>query len=282
MRRRRPGLRLLIAAALVLLPVAPAHATSSGADVHGDDEGDVYVGSGGLILPGSVDMQTRQQVAACSGCSWRLTTPCVASALGNAFGSGCTSVVRGCPGGRLLRSWFRPEGSAWRETGLVCLGPGGPVTVAAVGRAAADRARRGIPGLTPAFEPPAGVVTQLPVLFTSGQAGGEQHWEWDLAGHAVTVSARPSWEWDFGDGAATRTLDPGAGYPRGGVDHVYRTAGRRIAACTTTWSAHFRVDGLGPFPVPEPLVQRASFAVPVGEGRAVLVPAGTRSSPGGG
>lgn len=267
---------------MLLLPAAPAHAAAPTVDVHGDDATDAYAGTGGLILPGGIDSRTRVEVASCGGCAWRLTTPCVASALGNAFGSGCTSVVRGCPGGRLLRSWFRPEGAAWRETGLVCLGPGGPVTVATVARAAADRARRGIPDLVPTFAPASGVVTQLPVLFSSGQPAGEQTWEWDLGGHAVTVSARPSWAWAFGDGAGVRTLEPGSGYPRGGVAHAYRTAGRHPAGCIATWSAHFRVDGLGPFPVLEPVVQEVRFTVPVGEGRAVLVPVGTRSSPGGG
>lgn len=39
----------------------------------------------------------------------------------------------------------------------------------------------------------------------------------------------------------------------------------------TTWAATFTVDGLGPFPVVEPVRQQAALRLAVGEGRAVLV-----------
>ena len=249
--------------ALVLLVGTPPAARA--ADVHGDDEHDRYVGTGGLVLPGTTDEDTRREVAGCADCSWRMTSPCVASVLGNAFGSGCTSVVRGCPGGELLRAWFRAGGRPWREVALVCVGPGGPVTVARAGHAAAERVTRGIPPLVPAFQPPHGVLAQLPVRFRSGQPPGEQRFALSLLTSAVTVAARPTWSWTFGDGAHVEDSS-------GQVEHVYRVASRYEATCTSTWSARFTVDGLGPYPVPEPVVQTASAGVSVGEGRALLVP----------
>ena len=55
--------------------------------------------------------------------------------------------------------------------------------------------------------------------------------------------------------------------------HVYRRAGDFRVACTATWSGTFVVDGLGPFPVVEPLRQTQVREIAVGEGRALLAPA---------
>jgi hypothetical protein len=257
--------------ALVALSGAPG---ARAADVEGDDGGDRYVGSGGLILPASVPESTRRTVAGCQECSWRLTTPCVQSGLGTPFaGQGtCTSVVRGCPGGQLLRTWFRGHGSGWRDLGLVCLGPAGPVTVAAVADAVHDRVVQDVPPLRPTAQPARGVVTQLPVLFQSGQPGGAQRWPMAVLGTRIEVTATPTWQWSFGDGGGAETSDPGRHYPVGGVAHAYRTAGERGVVVRAVWSATFVVDGLGPFRVDEPVRQEAAVVVAVGEGRAVLTP----------
>lgn len=263
---------------LVALAGAPAH----GADVHGDDGADRYVGTGGLILPGSVPDGTRRTVATCGDCAWRLTTPCVESTLGTPFSGqpGCTSVTRGCPHGELLRAWFRGPDSAWRAIGLVCLGPGGPLTVRDVSRAVRDRVERSVPALRPAAQPPAGVLAQLPVVFVSGQPGGVQRWAMSVAGAEVEISASPRWLWAFGDGARVTTDDPGQRHPVGGVSHVYRAAGARAVEVTCEWSATFTVSGLGPFPVREPVRQTDTVGVVVGEGRAVLTPPPREGSPG--
>lgn len=263
---RRPSLPLgaFVLALLVAIPISvgPARAT----DVHGDDARDRYVGTGGLVLPGTVDTTTRRQVAECGDCDWRLSSPCVASVLGNAFGDGCLSVVRGCPGGTLLRTWFRDGPQPWRDLGLMCVGPGGPVTVATVGGAARDRVERGIPPAAPAFLPAHGVLAQLPVRFASGQRPGDRHWSMQVLGTPVSIVAHPGWDWDFGDGSRLHDSDQGM------AEHVYRRSDVFSVACTTTWAATYTVDGLGPFPVPEPVTQVWRGSVDVGEGRAILVP----------
>jgi hypothetical protein len=246
------------------------------ADVIGDDQRDVYVGTGGLLLPGSVDDRTRRTVAGCADCQWRLTTPCVDTSPGHAFDSAgptpCVSVVRGCPGGRLLRSWFS-DGGAWRETGLICLTDARPVTVARLGSDVSARLEEALPRLRPSTDPARGLLTQLPVIVAAGQPADEQ-WTMPLLGRDVVVRARATWTWDFGDGARLTTGDPGAPFPRGAVAHAYRRSGVFAMSCTAQWSATFSVDGLGPFPVPGLLTQRADMPVAVGEGRALLVPGG--------
>jgi hypothetical protein len=271
----------LLSAALVLLtglsmPMAAVAAPAApAADVHGDDERDRYVGSGGLILPGGVDDDTRHEVSRCGGCGWRLTSPCLDAGLGNAFDgqSACLSVVRGCPGLReLLRAWTRPVGGQWHEVGLVCMERTTPITVEQVDRAVAARFSAEVAPLGPAGQPGRGVVTQLPVLFDSGQPAGPQRRVFRVLGESVTLTAWPSWTWDFGDGAAMDTTDPGGRFPHDAVSHVYRRAGEFVVHVDSRWTAEFTVDGLGPFPVSEDLAQRASLQVRVGEGRALLTP----------
>ena len=267
----------LLSLALIHGSCASAHALPRGpaADVHGDDENDVYVGTGGLLLPSSVGSSTRAEVATCGGCTWRLTSPCIEPALGNPFDgqSACMSVVRGCPAGqRLLRAWFRPADQAWRESGLVCLGEGGPVTVEQIGRRARDRFVQGVPEPVVRFQPPAGMVTQLPVVFDSGQPAGTLTRSYRLMGEEVGLTATARWQWDFGDGSSLDTSDPGGPYPHQGVAHAYRTAGYRTVVLRTIWSAWYTVDGLGPFPVTEEIGQVSRLRIDVGEGRALLTP----------
>lgn len=243
------------------------------ADVHGDDESDRYVGSGGLVLPSSVGDRTRTEVAGCLGCEWRLSSPCATPVDGNPFSGQptCLSVVRGCPAmAELLRAWFRPASGPWREIGLVCIGPGGPVTVVVVGLEVRERMARAVPPPLPGAQPERGVVAQLPVIFDSGQPADGLHVAWLIGGHPVTLDAAARWRWEFGDGSVLTTADPGGRFPHSSVAHAYRAAGRFTVHVQVTWSARYTVAGLGPFDVPEPVVQSATLGVTVGEGRAVL------------
>ncbi len=252
-------------------PAAPP--TRPTADVHGEDEKDRYVGTGGLLLPGSIGRDTRGEVAGCEGCQWRLTTPCVESSAGVAFPGQavCQSVVRGCPqGGEQLRTWFRPPGEPWREIGLICLADGGPITIRQVRKHATDRFIADLPRVRLATDPPRGVLAQIPVVFASGQHAGPLERQYTLFGQSVTVTAHPRWRWDFGDGSALATVDPGGSYPDTAVAHAYRRAGPQPVRLTTTWSASFEVGDLGPFPVVEPIEQHGAIDLMVGEGRAVL------------
>ena len=280
----RPS-RLAIAwAAIALGPlvVLTGMAAAWAADVEGDDGADRYVGTGGLILPASVPEPTRRSVAECPDCAWRLSTPCLEPGLGTPFTGQrtCTSVVRGCPHGQLLRTWFRGHGTGWQDLGLVCLGPAGPVTVASVAGAVGERVEQDVPPLRPTAEPARGVIAQLPVLFQSGQPGGAQRWPMSVLGARVEVTATPRWQWSFGDGGRTDTAEPGRRYPVGGIAHAYRSEGVRSVVVRTAWSATFTVEGLGPFPVEEPVRQEATLVITVGEGRAVLTPPARVAEPG--
>lgn len=269
--RRAAG---VILTALVFVPLVPTPAW--GADVHGDDGGDRYVGTGGLILPGGVDSAMRHEVAGCEGCRWRLSPPCVESADGIAFDGQvpCLSVVRGCPEGTLMRSWFQPAGAGWRDIGVVCLQAGRPVTVSDVDQVIAERAVRELPPLSIASQPASGVLAQVPVHFRSGQDAGPVTLTMSILGHDVHITASPAWEWRFGDGTRLETRAPGGVFPQGEVLHAYRHSGRFPVECTARWSAQFTVAGLGPFPVAEPVLQRSAAIVSVGEGRALLAARG--------
>jgi hypothetical protein len=118
--------------------------------------------------------------------------------------------------------------------------------------------------------PPQGALVQLPVVFDSGQPGGQWTGRYNLLGAEVDLRATPTWEWRFGDGATIQTDLPGGRYPDLSVAHAYRRAGRYLVRVQTRWTAQFDVDGLGPFAIAEPVTQEASRAVDVGEGRAVL------------
>lgn len=251
---------LLCLVVVALSPVSSAVEVGAG--------GDRYSGSGGLLLPGGIDSGTRRDAASCSDCRWRLSDPCSES------GGPCLAVTRGCAQlAYLLRLRLSVDGGAtWSDRGLVCIPPSGPVTVAQLANELQSRFTRLVPGLAPRQEPAQGVVTQIPVNFISGHPDGLGSSSHVVLGHAVVLHPSVQWSWEFGDGARLDTASPGHPYPRGSIRHAYRVAGVRQARVDAAWSGTFEVDGLGPFPVAGVIRQKASLTVPVGEGRAVLVP----------
>lgn len=270
---RSGSLPAVLVAAVALLAVAFAAAPARAADVHGDDDRDVYVGTGGLILPGSVSAKPRREAAGCPGCQWRVTEVCQDPGLGSAFSGrgGCGGLVPGCRDGLTMRRvLFHPTQGPWRDLGLICLGE--PLTVAEVGHDVRTAVEEQVPVLAPAFWPARGAVTQLPVTFSSGQPAGSREWSMQVSGRTVRVRAMPSWSWTFGDGAAWTGTDPGGGPSRPTVAHAYGRPGLMPVEVVVRWSATYEVDGLGPFDVPEPVSQSARMEVLVGEGRAVLIP----------
>lgn len=272
--RRCLPVRWIVDVALVVsiaLAVSIAFPAAAGAvDVIGDDEGDRYVGSGGLVLPGTVSDDTRIRVATCGDCRWRMTEPCAV----DGHAQTCQSVTRGCTAGRqLLRAWIsRDAGRTWEDLGLVCIPPSGPVTVADVERETHDEFEQALPPSSIRYQPNRGVLPYLPVVFHSGQPAGIPPVEVELAGVRVVLTPVPRWAWSFGDGGGLSTLSPGSVYPDLGVSHAYRVGGPQSVTVTTTWSATVMIDGLGPFDVQGPVIQQASTVVRVGQARAVLVP----------
>ncbi len=265
--------RTVATLAAFVVAVAMVSAPASATDIHGDDDADRYVGTGGLVLPGGIAETTRREVASCQGCAWRLSSPCVTSDAGNPFSGTptCMSVVRGCPQlAEHLRAWFRPENGPWRDLGMVCIGEGGPSTVVRLAVEVWDWMDTRLPRLRPGIQPPRGVVTQIPVVFDSGQSSAGVSTGVELGADTVQLDAMPEWHWEFGDGVRLTTDDAGGKYPDAGVTHAYRVPGNYRIRVVTTWSARFTVDGLGPFTVSEPVTQSATLTVDVGEGRAVL------------
>lgn len=248
----------------IFLPVAQA------VDVIGDDGSDRYVGSGGLVLPGSVDQQTRVRVAECADCRWRMTDPCQ----DDAGSTGCRSVTRGCPNAfQLLRAWIsRDGGRSWEDLGVVCIPPSGPVTVDGVQSEIREDFERSLPAGGITYQPPTGVLPYLPVVFHSGQPASIPPSEHVVAGVTVILAPVPRWTWEFGDGAQLTTRSPGSRYPDLTVAHAYRRGGPHQVRLTTTWTASVTIDGLGPFEVTGPVIQESSARVRVGQARAVLVP----------
>ena len=277
---------LWLSALLVLLGLQPALAAPSGAaslngrggavevvDVVGDDPGDRFVGSGGLVLPGTVGDDTRRRVATCAGCRWRLADPCASSGDAGARAA-CMSVTRGCArSAQLLRVWISDDaGATWRDLGLICLPPGGPVTVEQVGSLVADEFERAVPATGLVHQPRRGVLPSLPVVFHSTQPSVLPPSEHVINGVAVMLYPRPTWTWDFGDGSVMTTSVPGSFYPDFTVSHAYARGGSMRVQVTTTWNASYTIDGIGPFQVSSPVIQTARTTLTVGQARAVLVP----------
>lgn len=259
-----------VAAMGLLVPLADS---SSAVSVDGDDAAESIVGSGGLILPPQVDEATRAQVASCPDCLWRLASPCTEAPLGNAFDANptCLSVTRGCSGGSLRRTWFREGEAPWRDIGLVCLRQE-PVTVEEVGDRVEERLVQRLPPLAVSHLPRQGIVTGLDTVFSTGQPVGTQAFRWRLQGREVEVEVTPSWTWTFPSGRRGPVADPGLLAPGGSIRESFRYSGVARVGCTAMWSGHYRVDGLGPFTISTPVVQEAVTRVPVGEGRALLMP----------
>jgi len=237
-------------------------------DVVGDDERDRYVGTGGLVLPDSVDDETRVRVAGCLDCRWRLDDPCAEQ------DGACMSVVRGCPRGqRLLRAWISQDrGRTWVDLGVVCIPPEGVVTVAQVDEAIQDSFEAALPPTSIRFQPATGILPYLPVVFQSGQPQQLAPIVSTIADRVVVLVPVAEWSWQFGDGTGLTSDKPGAPYPDFSISHTYGRDGRFPVALTTTWRATFTIDDLGPFTVSHVVTQQERTSVSVGQGRAVLVP----------
>jgi hypothetical protein len=256
----------LIASVLAALTVLCLTPTASAVEVGAG--GDRYTGTGGLVLPSGSDSGTRREAAECSGCRWALSDPC------SADGGPCLAVTRGCAQmAYLLRLRLSTDGGAtWSDRGLVCIPPSGPVTVADVRAEVHRRFERLVPPLDPRIQPARGVVTQIPVNFISGHPAGLSPSTHQIFGRSVVLRPSVRWSWEFGDGASAESDQPGSIYPTGTIRHPYRRAGTWVAVVRAYWSGTFETDGLGPFPVAGGISQSALVRVPVGEGRAVLVP----------
>lgn len=251
----------IVLALLVL--AAPAHA----ATVIGDDQQDRYVGSGGLILPGAFSHGTREAVARCVDCRWRLRDPCAV------HDENCRYTPLPCPSDhRVLETlWSQDAGGTWQSLGLWCVGPAGPRTVSSVGQQVHEEISASLPPGRPSVQPPRGIVPQLATIWHAEQPPVATPIVMEIVGQRVEITTIPRWSWDFGDGGKLETSVAGSRYPDFTVSHTYRRSGRHTVTCTTTWEATFTIDGLGPFAVQESITQKATRVIRVYEARARLV-----------
>ncbi len=253
---------------------APLATSTPSTDVVGDDENDLYRGTGGLIVSERDwlgDPSGRREVAGCPDCDWRVTRLCTKDQLA---AGGCRQLRLGCPVGFIpVRVWLRHGTGDWAVVGEACQGPTPPSTVADLGRQVRDEAIAALPPLRAAVQPSGGALVGLPAVFRTGQpAHGIRGADLSVLGLDVRLDARVRWRWTYGDGTAAWASLPGGVWPDDSVRHTYRTAGTRAAGVTAVWRGEYRVEGLGPFVVPgAPLTQRQVVPVTVREARAVLV-----------
>lgn len=256
------GLIVGVLLALVMSGGSPAQAR----DVIGDDERDLFVGSGSLLLPISMPRPGREGAADCPGCEWKATLAC-----DPVSPTACRGAARLCPDHHFwLRISLRRPGGAWQDIGSDCFTPGGPASRDRVEILMRDMALRGVPALAPSHQPAGGVLPHLPVAFDSGQPGGTLSWQWSILGLPVSVSATPRWTWRMGSSVYSTTA-PGGSWPDSAVTHTYRYEGAHDVEVATVWTATYMVGDLGPLIVRQPVTQSQRFAVEVGEARAVLI-----------
>lgn len=266
-RWRRAATLLIVAAAMALVAVTVTITPIQARDVIGDDERDVFVGSGSLILPDGMARPGRQSAADCPGCRWIATLMC-----DPVSPTACRGQARLCPNDHfwLKISLLQPGGS-WQVLGSQCFSPGGPARRDDVENKIAEQMERAVPPLRPSHRPPAGILPHLPVIFDSGQPAGPMTWSWSILGLPVSVRARPAWAWQFDTLApVSTTTQPGGPRVGDGVHHVYRHQGTRQVTVRSTWSATYTVGDLGPLTVSQPVNQIEQILLTVGEARAAL------------
>lgn len=252
----------LITTLVTVLPVlvTPLAGQGRATEVIGDDERDMFVGTGSLILPASIPRPGREGAAECPGCAWRATLAC-----DPVSPTACRGEARLCRDDHFwLRIWLRRPGGEWQAIGSDCFGPGGPATRIEVEATLRDRLAQAVPPLQPSRRPSGGILPHLPVSFDTGQPPGPRQWTWNLVGMDVTVVAVPRWSWQF---APNETVI----VTTGPVLHTYRNSGSRQALVQATWSATYSVSGLSGLPVADPVRQSTGVPVEVGEARAVLI-----------
>ena len=255
-------------------PSSPTAAVARGVVVSPDPAHDLYVGTGGLVVPAKdwrSDPGGRSEAAGCVDCVWRVSTLCTKAELAAGV---CQRIVIGCPvGTQPVRIWLLRPGQDWAVVGMACQGPTPPRTLADVGSAVHDRAVTALPPLRAAVQPADGALVSLPALFRTGQpAAGIRGADLSVLGLDVRLDARVRWHWSWGDGTAQWTALPGGPWPDSSVSHTYRRAQRLIAVVSAVWRGEYVVEGLGPFAVPgPPLTQQESVPVIVRAAHAHLV-----------
>lgn len=269
--RRRTGwvlaVALVIGMGVAVIAWGLGATTSQARDVIGDDDRDVFVGTGSLILPEGMSRPGREAAANCPGCQWRATLAC-----DPVSPTACRGQARLCPNDHFwLKISMMQPGGPWQVLGSQCFGPAGPTSREAFEISVSQRIEQAVPSLRPSHRPPSGALPWIPVIFDSGHPSGTMNWTWSIVGMPVTVWAQPSWAWQFHRGGSIMAADtPGGPSSRDGISHTYRTRGTHEVTVRATWRARYSVGSLGPLSVDEAVNQVEQFPVQIGEARAVL------------
>jgi hypothetical protein len=234
-------------------------------DVFANPEHVRYEGSGGLILPASVDSSTRNEVIRCRGCAWKLTAACVPGPENY-----CDAGIRGCPGLiDHMRVWFRPLSGEWNEVDRICLTNYEVTTVNDVENRVAENFERYVPEQIARCWPAEGAITNLPLICQSGQRPDALSWRIPVSGFIVSITTAPTWTWDF-HGTALSTRKAGGPFPNREVSHIFSTSGVKSINVVTRWTGFFSIDSLESAAIERDLIQRSSIMVTVGQAKARL------------
>ena len=246
----------------------PPGVAQAATDVVGDDERDLFIGTGSLLLPVEFSRPGRDTASDCPGCEWKATLAC-----DPVSPTACRGEARLCPDDhQWLRISLARPGQSWQVIGSGCFDPGGPATRGSVEYALGDLMARSVPSLSPRMLPRWGALPHLPVTFSTGQSDRSQVWTWMILGLPVQVTATPTWNWRFDSaGPSTWSSDPGADTPSSAVRHTYTRSGTRSVEVAAVWNATYWVGDLGPLSVAQPVVQTRALSLTVGEARGVLV-----------
>ena len=98
-----------------------------------------------------------------------------------------------------------------------------------------DEVRRALPHAQLGFQPGAGAVVNVPVIFWSGLATPAR-FSLTLLGQSVDVNMNAHFLWAWGDGTSLATTSVGAPFPNRSLTHTYVRPGRYQVAVVTTWS----------------------------------------------
>lgn len=276
------GISIRIEVALLVLAAflgaSTAGPRAAAVTVVGDQEAERYVGSGAVLLPGTVHEETRQYASRCAGCRWKVTAPCSSEVAG--ADAGCRGNVLGCPQGReISRAWVARPGADFEPVGLFCPSDGEVTSVAEAGEQLRGGFEHRIPPLQVTCAPPRGAVVGIPLHCHSLQPTAHVRWTDWVAGLRVDTFAQATWDWAFqqNDVNGVRSQqwhhqwgEPGQAYPGNGVRQSFSAAGVHQVRVSARWRAWFSVDGLGPFPISPELEQRALVTVPTGSALGIL------------
>lgn len=230
-----------------------------------------YSGMGGIVLPASESLAIRIDAAHCPGCRWRYATPCTRGP--RAPDVLCRQRGTECGADELRRLWRADVGRPWREHGLVCVSPTGPMSVERAWELLTSQAAHGLPVLRPSCFPASGVVQHLPVRCSSGQPPHPHAVRIEEGGVSISAAFTPEWHWELRH-AGTLLTRPGDA-----AAHVVRLvldrSGPWLVTVRTVWRGRLSISGVPVATGGVPVVQRASASVRVGLARSRLRPSGT-------